>query len=225
MSEIKLAATPRTEFGKGAARRIRRAHQVPAVVYGHGQAPQHIALPGHETMLALKTSNALISIQMQGAPDVLALAKDVQRDPVKQVIEHVDLVVVRRGEKVEVAVQVHVTGEAAPETVVTVEHQTLALQVEATHIPEFVEVPVDGLPAGTQVLAGAVVLPDGAVLVTDPEALVVHVTAQVTAEALDAELAEAEAELGIEHEASDEEKAAEAAAEEPAEAAGSTDQA
>jgi len=225
MSEIKLAAAPRTEFGKGAARRIRRAHQIPAVVYGHGQAPQHIALPGHETMLALKTSNALISLQMQDGPAVLALAKDVQRDPVKQVIEHVDLVVVRRGEKVEVDVQVHVTGEAAPETVVTVEQQTLTLEVEATHIPDSVEVSVEGLRAGTQIHADAVPLPEGAVLVTDAEWLVVNVTAQVTAEAADAEMAEAEAELGIEHEASDEDKAEEAAAEASTEDAGPTDQA
>ena len=219
MSEIKLAAQPRIEFGKGAARRIRRAHQVPAVIYGHGQAPQHVALPGHATMLALKTANALISIEIEGSADVLTLAKDVQRDPVKQVIEHVDLVVVRRGEKVEVDVQVHVTGEAAQETVVTVEHQTLLLLVEATHIPEAVEVSVEGLRAGTQVLARAVPLPEGATLVTDPESLVVNVTAQVTAEALDAELAEAEAELGIEHEATDEEKAEAAVEEAPAEGA------
>ena len=207
MSEIKLAAVPRTEFGKGAARRVRRARQIPAVVYGHGQAPQHIALPGHETMLALKTANALLSIQVAGSPDILALAKDIQRDPVRQVIEHVDLVVVRRGEKVEVDVPVHVVGEAAQETVVTVENQTLLLLVEATHIPEAVEVSVEGLAAGTQVHAASIVLPEGAELVTDPEILVVNITAQVTAEALDAELAEAEAELGIEHDATDEEKA------------------
>ena len=113
MSEIKLTAQPRTEFGKGAARRIRREHQVPAVVYGHGTDPQHIQLPGHDTMLALKSANALLSITVGEAKPVLALVKDVQRDPVRQVIEHVDLVIVRRGEKVQVDVPVHVVGEAA----------------------------------------------------------------------------------------------------------------
>ena len=213
MSEIKLKAEQRNEFGKGAARRIRRAHKIPAVVYGHGQEPAHIALPGHETMLALKNPNALLTIAVDGASDILALAKDVQRDPIRPVIEHIDLVVVRRGEKVHVEVAVHVTGEARPETVVTVEQQTLLVEAEATHIPENVEVSVEGAEAGTQVHASQVPLPEGSTLVTDPEALVVNVTQQRTAEEVDAELADAEAELGIEHEASDEEKAAEAEAE------------
>jgi large subunit ribosomal protein L25 len=217
VSETKLNAQPRTEFGKGAARRTRRAHLIPAVVYGHGTNPQHIALPGHETMLALKHTNALLSISIEGGNDILALAKDVQRDPVKQVIEHVDLVIVRRGEKVQVEVPVHVTGDAAPETFVTVEHQTLTIEAEATHLPENVEVSVAGLEAGTQILAGQVKLPSGATLVTDADALVVNVTAQVTAEALEAELAELEAEAGIEHEAPQAE--AEAAQEAPAAAA------
>jgi large subunit ribosomal protein L25 len=214
MSEIKLSAQPRTEFGKGAARRIRRADQIPAVVYGHGTDPQHIALPGHDTMLALKAANALLSITVGDDKPVLALAKDVQRDPVRQIIEHVDLVIVRRGEKVQVDVPVHVVGEAAAETVVTVENQTLLLEVEATHIPEQVEVSVEGLPAGTQVMASQLTLPEGASLVSEDDLLVVNVTQQITAEALEAELAEAEAEAGIERDESDEEIAeAEAAAE------------
>ncbi|MEO7058364.1 MAG: 50S ribosomal protein L25/general stress protein Ctc [Lapillicoccus sp.] len=198
MSETKLIAETRTQFGKGAARKIRRDHKIPAVLYGHGTAPVHITLPGHDTMMALKTSNALLEIEIEGQVQ-LALAKDVQRDPIKPVIEHVDLVIVRRGEKVTVDVSVHTEGEAAPETVVTVDSQTLQLLVLATNIPENVVVSVEGLPAGTQVLASAVPLPEGAELVTDPETLVVNVTAQVTAEALEAELAEAEAEAGIEH--------------------------
>ncbi len=197
MSEIKLSAQSRTEFGKGAARRIRRDNQIPAVVYGHGSDPQHIQLPGHETMLALKAANALLSIVVGDAKPVLALVKDVQRDPVRQIIEHVDLVIVRRGEKVQVDVQVHVTGEAAPETVVTVENQTLLLEAEATHIPTAIEVSVEGLTAGTQVLAGQLTLPEGSILAIDDDVLVVNVTQQITAEAAEAELAEAEAEAGI----------------------------
>jgi large subunit ribosomal protein L25 len=200
MSETTLVAQTRTEFGKGAARRIRRAHQIPAVMYGHGTAPVHIALPGHETMLALKAANALLSIEVDGTTQ-LALVKDVQRDPIKPVIEHVDLVVVRRGEKVTVDVQIHVTGEAAVDTVVTVENQTVELEVEATDIPENLEVSVEGLQAGTQIHASDLVLPEGAQLATDPDILVVNVTGAISAEALDAELAEAEAEAGIEHEA------------------------
>ena len=201
MSETKLTAQTRTEFGKGAARRVRRDHKIPAVVYGHGSQPRHIALPGHETMLALKQANALLSIAIEGDEDILALAKDVQLDPVRQVIEHVDLVLVRRGEKVQVEVSVHVTGQASPDTLVNLEHQSLLIEAEATHLPETVDVSVDGLTAGTQILAGQIGLPSGATLVTDAEALVVNVTAQVSAEALEGELAQAEAEAGIEHEA------------------------
>ena len=200
MSETKLTAETRSEFGKGAARRIRRADKVPAVMYGHGTDPVHITLPGHDTMLALKHTNALLSVVVDGGKEQLALAKDVQRDPIKGFIEHVDLVVVRRGEKVTVEVPVHVVGEAGAETVVTVETQALQLEVEATHIPENVEVSVEGLEAGSQIHAKDVTLPEGATLATDEEALVVNVSAQVTAEALESELAEAEAEAGIERE-------------------------
>ena len=207
MSDLTLNAESRTQFGKGAARKIRRDHKIPAVMYGHGADPVHITLPAHETMLALKTSNALLTIVLDGK-DQLALAKDVQRDPIKPVIEHIDLVVVRKGEKVVVDVPVHVEGDAAPETVVTTDSNSLELEVEATHIPESVTVSVEGLKAGTQILAGQVELPAGAVLVTDPEALVVNVTAQVSEEALEAELADAEAEAGIEREESDEDAAA-----------------
>ena len=199
MSDHKLTAEARTQFGKGAARKIRRDHKIPAVMYGHGTEPVHITLPGHESMLALKTSNALLTIVLDGK-EQLALAKDVQRDPIKPVIEHVDLVIVKKGEKVVVDVPVHLEGDAAAETVVTTDHTSLQLEVEATNIPESLTVSVEGLTAGTQVLAGEVGLPSGATLVTDAEALVVNVTAQVTAEALEAELAEAEAEAGIERE-------------------------
>ncbi|MEJ5866640.1 50S ribosomal protein L25/general stress protein Ctc [Pseudokineococcus sp. 5B2Z-1] len=208
--EIRLSAQTRTEFGKGAARRIRRSDMIPAVVYGHGEAPRHVTLPGHATMLAVKRENAVLTIDVEGE-EVLALVKDVQREHRRREIEHVDLVLVRRGEKVEVEVAVHVEGEAAAETVVTVDHQTLSLEVDALRIPESVSVSVEGAEAGTQVLAGQVALPAGAALVTDPEALVVNVSAARTAEDLDAELAEAEGELGIERDESDADAEAEAA--------------
>ena len=198
----KLVAETRTQFGKGAARKIRRDNKIPAVMYGHGSEPVHITLPGHQSMLALKQSNALLTIVIDGK-EQLALAKDVQRDPIKPVIEHIDLVIVNKGEKVTVDVNVHLEGEAAPETVVTTDHTSLLLEVLATDIPETITVSVEGLQAGTQILAGQVELPEGATLVTDAEALVVNVTAQVSAEALDAELSEAEAEAGIEREESD----------------------
>ena len=165
MPEIKLVAESRTQFGKGAARKIRRDHKIPAVLYGHGTAPVHITLPGHDTMMALKSANALLSIELDGDSQ-LALAKDVQRDPIKPVIEHVDLVVVRRDEKVTVDVPVTTAGEAAPETVVTVDSQTVQLEVLATNIPQHVVVSIEGLEAGTQVLASQLELPEGAELVT-----------------------------------------------------------
>ncbi|WP_298889232.1 50S ribosomal protein L25/general stress protein Ctc [uncultured Serinicoccus sp.] len=204
--QLKLPAEKRTEFGKGAARRIRRADKVPAVLYGHGTPPLHLSLPGHEAMLALRHSNAVLTLDVEGETH-MALAKDVQRDPIKRFIEHVDLVVVRKGEKVTVEVGVHLEGEAAPETLVTTDHSVLEVEAPITSIPEWLTVSVEGLEAGTQVLAGEVVLPAGVTLVTDPEALVVNVSQQLSEEAAEAELAEAEAEAGIEQEESDDEAA------------------
>jgi large subunit ribosomal protein L25 len=209
VSDTKLTAEKRTQFGKGAARKIRRDHKIPAVMYGHGSEPIHITLPGHDTMMALKNVNVLLTIVIDG-DEQLALAKDVQRDPIKPVIEHVDLVIVRRGEKVTVDVPVHLEGEAAPETVVTVDAQTLQLEVEATHIPENLVVSVEGLSAGTQIKAAEVEMPAGATLLTDGDTLVVNITQQISEEALEAELAEAEAEAGIEHEEAGEPEGAEA---------------
>ena len=206
---IRITAEKRTEFGKGAARRIRRADKIPAVMYGSGTDPLHITLPGHDTMLALKNVNALLTLVIDGK-EQLALAKDVQRDPIKPIIEHVDLVVIAKGQKVQVEVPVHLEGEAAPETVVTVDNNTLLLEVLATNIPEWVVVSVEGLEAGSQIHASDIELPSGAELLTDEDALVVNVTQQVSEEALEAELAGAEAEAGIEHEVSEEEAAAEA---------------
>jgi large subunit ribosomal protein L25 len=195
--EVKLIAELRTEFGKGAARRIRRADKVPAVLYGHGTAPIHIALPGHETLLALRTANALLSIEVDGSSQ-LALPKQVQRDPLKHTIEHVDLVIVRRGEKVTVDVAVHIVGEAGPDTLVVVDHNNVSLEAEATQIPERIVVSVDELPPGTQILARDLQLPEGSSLDLDPDTLIVNITNAPTAEALEAELAEAEAGAGIE---------------------------
>lgn len=210
MSEVKLVATARTEFGKGAARRIRRAHQIPAVLYGHGADPVHVALPGHDTMLALKHANALFSIELAGKAQ-LAIAKDVQRDPVKNVIEHVDLLIVRKGEKVAVDVPVHVVGESAPGTIHVVDQQTLSLEAEATSLPEAVEVSVEGLEAGSIIHAGDVTLPGTATLLGDPEAIVLTVSLpQVSAEDQAAE--EAASELAAEQSAASH-AAAEAASE------------
>jgi large subunit ribosomal protein L25 len=175
VSEVKLTAEKRTEFGKGAARRLRRDHKVPAVLYGHGTDPVHLALPGHDTMMALKKSNTLITLDL-GDGVQLALPKDVQRHPVKGLIEHVDLLLVRRGEKVTVDVPVHVVGVSVPGTLVAIELNTLAIEVEATAIPSAIEVDVDGAGAGTQISAGQITLPTGSILVTDPEALAVNIT-------------------------------------------------
>ncbi len=214
MSDNKLVATIRTSFGKGAARAVRREGNIPAVMYGHGTEPVHICLPGHQTMMALKLANALLTVEIDGK-DQLALAKDVQRDVLTRFIDHIDLVVVRRGEKVTVDVPVHVVGAAAVDTVVTLENNTLALAVEATHIPERIEVSVEGVKAGTQILARDLVLPEGAELITDAEILIVNVTQAISEEALEAELAEAVAELAP---AAAEAPADEAAAEDGAEA-------
>jgi large subunit ribosomal protein L25 len=198
-----MSAEPRTEFGKGAARRIRRDNKVPAVLYGHGTDPRHISLPGHELMLALKTANVLLTLDLGGETE-LALPKDVQRDPIRGFLEHVDLVLVRLGEKVTVEINVHIVGEAVPETFVTLEQQTLSVEAEATNIPTGVDVSVAGLTVGSQIHASDVVLPAGVTLVTDGDALVVNVSAATTAEEMEAELAEAEAEAGILHEVPEE---------------------
>jgi len=174
VSDYKLTAESRTEFGKGAARRLRRADKIPAVLYGHGADPVHIALPGHATMLALKHSNALLSLELPTGTQ-LALPKDVQRDPVRNIIEHVDLVMVRRGEKVTVEVPLHVTGSPAPGALATSELNTLTLEVEATTIPGSVEVSVEGAQPGTQIHTGQIALPAGATLAGDPDAIAVIV--------------------------------------------------
>ena len=187
MAEIKISGEQRTEFGKGAARRIRRANKVPAVLYGHGTDPIHIALPGHETMLALKNSNALLSIDVEGT-NHLAIVKQAQRDILKGFLEHVDLLIVRKGEKVSVEVPFVLVGDAAPDTLVVAENSSVNLEVEATNIPTEIEVSIAGMQPGSQIVAADLVLPEGAALAVDPELLIVNVTAAPTAADLEAEL-------------------------------------
>lgn len=220
MSEIKLTADLRTEFGKGAARRTRRANRVPAVLYGHGTDPIHISLPGHETLLALRNSNALLTVAVDGT-DHLALPKQVQRDPIKGFIEHVDLVIVRRGEKVVVEIPIQVVGEAHPDAMIVTDTAQVRLQVEATNIPEKIEVSIEGIEPGNQILAKDLTLPAGAELDTDDDILIVNITNAPTAEQLEAELAEAEAEAGIE--ATEDEETAEGAEGEGAEGEGDSE--
>ncbi|MBO3662182.1 50S ribosomal protein L25/general stress protein Ctc [Microbacterium stercoris] len=165
----------RTEFGKGFARRLRAAGKIPAVLYGHGTEPVHVALPGHETALIVRHANAVIELKIEGKAQ-LALVKDVQKDPVRQIIEHIDLIVVKAGEKITVDVPVVVEGESFAGTIVNQDATSLSLEVEATHIPENVVVNVEGLEDGTHITAGQVELPKGATLVTDAETLVIGIT-------------------------------------------------
>lgn len=199
MAEVRISAESRTEFGKGAARRTRRAHRVPAVIYGHGTQPRHVSLPGHELMLALKTKNVLLSMDVEGET-LLVLPKDVQRDPIRPIIKHVDLVVVNRGEKVVIDIAVHAQGAVAAGAQLVQDATTVSIEASATDIPTGIEVDVEGLAAGTQIHARDLTLPEGAVLAGDPDVLVINVVSQQSAESLEADLASSEAELGIVHE-------------------------
>ncbi|SDS28526.1 50S ribosomal protein L25/general stress protein Ctc [Microlunatus soli] len=193
MAEVKLTAELRTEFGKGAARRIRRADKVPAVLYGHGSDPQHITLPGHATLMALREHNALLSIEVDGKSQ-LALPKQIQRDPIKGFIEHVDLVMVRRGEKVTVDVTLHSEGETAPDTVAMWDRNDVAIEAEATNIPEGITISVEGLDVGAQIHASDLELPEGSTLAVDPDTLIVSVSAARSAAEEEEEAAAAEGE-------------------------------
>lgn len=199
----KLTATVRTQFGKGAARKIRANDLIPAVLYGHGSDPQHLTLPGHETMLLLRKSNALLTLDIEGT-EQLALVKDVQRDPVLQIIEHVDMLIVKRGERVEVDVPVHVIGEPFPGTIVVQDAMSILVSAEATNIPESIEVNVEGLEEGASIAATEVALPEGTKLV-DEETEIIILSIQVPREEIEEDEAEGE-------------EAAEDAAEAPAEA-------
>jgi len=192
--EVHIAAETRTEFGKGAARRTRRVGRVPAVLYGHGTETRHLSLPGHELMLALKTPNVLLYLDGLKNGSEIALPKAVQRDPIKGFIEHVDLILVRRGEKVTVEVPIRVTGEIAADGMLDQQLVQISVEAEATSIPQGIDVDVDGMEIGAAVHAGDLKLPRGVTLQVDPETLVLHVIAQPTAEEPAAEAAEAGAE-------------------------------
>ncbi|HEY0259039.1 MAG TPA: 50S ribosomal protein L25/general stress protein Ctc [Lacisediminihabitans sp.] len=170
-----IDAELRTTFGKGVARKLRAAGKVPAVVYGHGTDPKHVSLPAHEVALLLRKANAILDLQIEGESQ-LALVKDVQKDPLRQIIEHIDLIVLRKGERVEVDVAIHVQGEPVAGLVADQDAKTLSLEVLATNIPENVVVSVEGMEAGTHILAGDIELPEGAVLLTDPEVVVVAIS-------------------------------------------------
>ncbi|KPN17796.1 MULTISPECIES: 50S ribosomal protein L25/general stress protein Ctc [Arthrobacter] len=176
MSEQKLAATTRTDFGKGAARKARVAGMIPAVIYGHGADVMHILLPAKATTLAVRTPNALLDIDVDGEAH-LALAKDIQRDPIKQIIEHIDLLTVRKGEKVEVEVNVHVEGELAPgSSVYNQEANTVLVSADATNLPETIVVSIEGRKAGEHIYASDLELPAGVELLLDPETMVINIS-------------------------------------------------
>ncbi|WP_037573470.1 50S ribosomal protein L25/general stress protein Ctc [Phaeacidiphilus oryzae] len=194
MAEIRLAAEPRTEFGKGAARRIRREDKVPAVVYGHGHAPVHLTVSGYDLMMALKTPNALLSVPVDGK-EQLVLPKAVQRDPIKGFLRHIDLIIVSRGEKVAVEIPIHTEGDLAPGANL-LEHvlNTLPVKAEATHVPESVTISIEGLDAGASVLAKDIALPSGTELDVEEDAVVLHVVTAQAEPAAEEEAAEEAAE-------------------------------
>jgi large subunit ribosomal protein L25 len=195
-----ISAEVRTQFGKGAARKLRALGKIPAVLYGHGTDPRHVSLPGHETALIVRRANAIIDLDIAGEHQ-LALVKDVQKDPVRQIIEHLDLIIVKAGEKVQVDVAVHVVGEPAPGLEVDLDAKVLLIETLATSIPERLEANVEGLEAGAQLLAKDVVLPAGCTLITEPDVLVAAISIPL------------EQDLGAEPEAPAAEEAAPAAEE------------
>jgi large subunit ribosomal protein L25 len=192
--EVRIDAEPRTEFGKGPARRIRQGGRVPAVLYGHHTDPKHLTLPGHEVLLALRTPNVLIRLEGLPGGAQLALPKAIQRDPIKGYVEHVDLLTVRRGEKVTVDIPVTIVGEVAADGLLDQQLVQISVEAEATNIPRGVEVDVEGMAIGASVHASDLKLPAGVTLADEPDLLVLHVLAAPTAEQMEGELAEAPAE-------------------------------
>ena len=211
MSEVRLSAEVRTEFGKGGARRTRRAGKIPAVIYGHGAEPRHVSLPAREFSNAIRHggANVLLTLEIEGKEE-LAIPKAIQRHALKNTYDHVDLLAVRRGEKVTIEVPITIVGTAVPGGLVSQEANSVSVEAEATHLPTGIEVSIDGLEIGSHVTAGQLTLPSGSTLVTDAEHIIVVVSEAPSAEALEAETAASASELGI----------VEDAPEAPAEAAG-----
>ena len=187
-----VVAELRESFGKGAARKLRATGRIPAVIYGHGTAPQHVSLPGHEIGLILRKANAILALDVAGKKQ-LALVKDVQKDPVRQIIEHLDLVIVKKGEKVHVEVPVHLKGESFSGTIAMLDINALRLEVEATHIPERLVVDIEGAEEGTQIYARDIELPEGATLLDDVDLLIVNVIVPAAANLGEPTVAEVEA--------------------------------
>ena len=196
-TDTKVIAEVRENFGKGYARRLRAAGQIPAVIYGHGTDPVHVSLPGHQVSLLIRRANVVLELDVAGTQQ-LTLVKDVQKDPVHQIIEHIDLLVVKKGEKIQVDVPVVVLGEPFAGTIANLENTTVLLEVEATHIPQNIEVDVEGLEDGTHITAADLKLPQGSSLVVDPETLIVAVSVPTSALAAEEEIAEADAEVAAE---------------------------
>jgi len=200
MAPTVIKAQIRDEFGKGAARRLRRDKMIPAVMYGHGGQPVHLALPAHITTLALRAANALLEIELAGEKSQLALAKQIQRDPVRDTIEHVDLIIVKRGEKVSVEVPLVIVGEVRGEGIVIQDQNVITLEVEATAIPANVEINIDGLEAGAVITAQDLPLPPGAVFNGEPDDLILSIQVPQAKD-----MGEATAEEGEEEAEADEE--------------------
>jgi large subunit ribosomal protein L25 len=221
VSEVKISAEARTEFGKGGARRTRRAGKVPAVLYGHGEAPKHIALPAREFAAAIRHggANQIFAITMADGSEALALPKAIQRDPIKDTFEHVDLLIVRRGEKVTVDVAVHLVGEAARGTLLITEHDRISITADALHLPEFLEASIEGLDAGSHVTAADLRLPTGVDLAVEDEYMLAVISVAPSAEQLEGEGAGevTEAPAAVAEAEAAEEATAEAATEAPAE--------
>ena len=205
-TDTKVVAEVRENFGKGYARRLRAAGKIPAVIYGHGTDPVHVSLPGHQVSLLIRRANAVLELDVAGKQQ-LTLVKDVQKDPVHQIIEHIDLLVVKKGEKIQVDVPV-VVGEPFAGTIANLDNATVLLEVEATHIPQNIEVDVEGLEDGAHITAADLTLPKGAALVTEGDTLIVAISVPAAALAAEEEIAEADAEV-----AAEQSEASEAAAE------------
>lgn len=195
--DTKVHAELRTSFGKGFARRLRAAGKIPAVIYGHGEAPVHVALPGHQVALLLRRANAVLELDVEGT-NHLTLVKDVQKDPVHQVIEHIDLLVVKKGEKIEVDVPITLVGESFPGTITNLDNNTVLLEVEATHIPQSIEVDVEGLEDGTHITAADLKLPRGASLAGAPDMLIAAISVPASTLAAEDEIADADAAVAAE---------------------------